>query len=375
MSESQSDDDAARERRAPRRRKAPPNTEWHGNVLYGRKAIAGKLRRWSLRTGDVEVARLRVTQDIEEMTAAAFYGDNRIRYMDMVASWAEKFITHEVGPRTARRYAVSLRQLEPVLIDLYLDQVDRAKIGEIVDHRRAAGVSTATIRRDLTALGSVLDYAEVPDNPALERLRKLKERRDPIVLPEVAHIRRMIARCPGRMSALVEAAWKTGCRQEELVTAERAKLDHQRRQLTVRGKRNKQRVIDLDFDGGYELLRALPVRLGCRWLFWHHDGAPYRNLSSRFATLVAGEHAAALKRAKAEGHAEADFRPFRFHDLRHRHAVDWLRAGRSIYDLQQRLGHRSIKTTEIYLEFLTPDEQRAVKYGGRQPDLFDGRRA
>jgi integrase/recombinase XerD len=309
------------------------------------------------------------------MTAAVFYGDNRIRYRDIVASWAEKFIVHEVGPKTARRYAVSLRQLEPVLIDLFLDQIDRVKIGEIVDYRRAAGVSTATIRRDLTALGSVLDFAEVPDNPALERLRKLKERRDPIVLPEVADIRRMIARCPGRLSALVEAAWKTGCRQEELVAAERNKLDHQRRQLTVRGKRNKQRVIDLDYEDAYELLRALPARLGCKWLFWHHDGEPYRNVASRFAHLVAGEHAAALKRAKAQGHAEPDFRPFRFHDLRHRHAVDWLKSGRSIYDLQQRLGHRSIKTTEIYLEFLTPDEVRAAKYGGRDPDLFDERPA
>src|SRR5215831_5869814 len=53
-----------------------------------------------------------------------------------------------------------------------------------------------------------------------------------------------------------------------------------------------------------------------------------------------------------------DFRPFRFHDLRHYHAVTWLKDGRSIYDLQARLGHRSIKTTEDYLRYLTPDEER-----------------
>ena len=68
---------------------------------------------------------------------------------------------------------------------------------------------------------------------------------------------------------------------------------------------------------------------------------------------------AAKKEAKAAGHAEPHFRPFRFHDLRHRHAVDWLKAGRSIYDLRDRLGHTSVKTTEIYLNFLTPEEKRA----------------
>ena len=200
-------------------------------------------------------------------------------------------------------------------------------------------------------------------NPARGRAAKLKERRDPIILPEVAHIERMIARAPGRLAALVHVAWLTGCRLDELTAAERGKLDHSRRQLTVRGKGNKTRVVDLDFGGAYEILRALPVRLGCKWLFWHGQGEPYRNLSSRFAALVRGEHELAIAAAKTAKHDEPDFRPFRFHDLRHRHAVDWLKAGRSVYDLQQRLGHASIKTTEIYLAFLTPEEARAVMYG------------
>jgi integrase/recombinase XerD len=113
----------------------------------------------------------------------------------------------------------------------------------------------------------------------------------------------------------------------------------------------------------------LPVRLGCKWLFWHGDGEPYRNLSSRFAALVRGEHALSIEEAKKAGLEEPDFRPFRFHDMRHRHAVDWLKAGRSIYDLQQRLGHSSIKTTEIYLAFLTPEEKRAVMFGLQEESL------
>lgn len=364
-----------------RRRASPKNTEWRGGVLHGRIRIKGKLRRWSLRTGDVEIARARVTEDIARLKAAVFYGDHRVRYEDIAAAWAERHISHEVGPNTAKRYAVSLTQLAPFLNELYLDEIDKAKIEEVVIARRAAGVSTATIRRDLTALSSVLIFADVADNHALARLKRLKERRNPIVLPDAEHIGKIIERAPGRLPALVAAAWRTGCRLEELATAERTRLDHARRQLTVVGKGNKLRVIDLEFGGAYELLRALPARLGCKWLFWHHQGTPYRNLSSRFAALARSEFAAAydathrtnaktrppieqlLAAQDAPGWTDIGFRPFRFHDLRHRHAVDWLKAGRSIYDLQQRLGHASIKTTEIYLAFLTPDEARTVKYG------------
>ena len=358
-----------------RRRKAPPNTEWHGGTLYGRIRIKGKLRRWSLRTDDVEAARTIVAADVEALKAEAYPAGNRVRYDDMFAAWGERHITHEVGPSTARRYAVSLKQLEPFLRGRFLDEVDKELIAAIVDGRRAAGVATATIRRDLTALSSVLAFADVDDNAALARLKRLKERRDPIVLPEAAHIERMIGRAPGRLGALVHAAWLTGCRLEELVTAERGKLDHARRQLTVRGKGNKTRVIDLDFGGAYEVLRAQPARLGCKWLFWHGQGEPYRNLSSRFAALVRGQHEICIKAAKIAKHDEPDFRPFRFHDLRHRHAVDWLKAGRSIYDLQQRLGHASIKTTEIYLKFLTPEEARIVMYGAREADVAEQRGA
>ena len=359
-----------RDPKKSRRRKAPPNTEWHGDTLYGRIRIQGKLKRWSLRTGDVELAREIVAADIERLKAEVFHPDHtRVKYIDMFSSWAERHIEHEVSALTVTRYAVSLKQVEPFLRGKFKDEIDKALISSIVDARRAAGVSTATIKRDLGALASVLEYNDVEPNVARDRLKKLKERRDPIVLPEPGHIERMIRRAPGCMASLIQVAWLTGCRLDELVGAERAKLDHNRRQLTVRGKRNKTRVVDLDFDGAYDVIRKLPVRLGCKWLFWHGHGEQYRNLSSRFAALVRGEHALAIEEAKKAGLDEPDFRVFRFHDLRHRHAVDWLKAGRSIYDLQQRLGHASIKTTEIYLSFLTPEEKRAAMFGVQQESL------
>jgi integrase len=49
-------------------------------------------------------------------------------------------------------------------------------------------------------------------------------------------------------------------------------------------------------------------------------------------------------------------------DLRHLFAVNSLRKSGNIYDLQAVLGHSSIKTTEIYLDFLDPvTRQRAMR--------------
>jgi integrase/recombinase XerD len=372
-----------------KRPKAPRHCFWNGAVLWGRQTIGGQKRRWSLRTDDVKVAAQAVEADRKRNLERAHHGAGRVTWEEAVIGWADTYLKDRaVADTTATRYAVSLEQMAPWLRGTYVDEVDMAVVKKIVAARRAQGVTSATIRRDLGALGSVLSHCKAEglraDNPALERLEQIREKRDPIVLPDPAHVARVIERAPGLIAAIVPAALATGCRLSELVNAERTWLDHPRREFTVIGKRNKRRTISLDYAGGYELLRDLPARLGCRWLFWHGDGEPYRNLSSRFAALAREVFLAAydarhgttdttrpplarlLEAQDEEGWVDVGFRPFRFHDLRHLHAVEWLREGRSIYDLKERLGHRSVTTTEIYLEFLTPEQQRVVKLLGTQ---------
>jgi integrase len=75
------------------------------------------------------------------------------------------------------------------------------------------------------------------------------------------------------------------------------------------------------------------------------------------------------------GDRPQDFRPFTFHHLRHSHAVQWLKSGRSIYVLKDRLGHTSVKTTEIYLAFLTPNEKQIAMFGRADTGTKTGTRA
>jgi len=100
-------------------------------------------------------------------------------------------------------------------------------------------------------------------------------------------------------------------------------------------------------------LRSVPRHLRSPVIF-HHDGLAWNNPATHFAKVTARVAVEAEK-------AGEQFVRFRFHDLRHVYAVRYLKDGGNIYKLQQILGHTSVKTTEMYLEFLTPDEQRATK--------------
>jgi integrase/recombinase XerD len=344
---------------AAKLRKAPPGCYWRGDTLWGRKRVKGREIRWSLHTDDPKIARQRFGAGTDRALADAHHGDGKRGLTEVIEAWAEQLM-RSVSPKTRTRYLCSLEQLAPELEGLDLPDIDGKLVAEIIRRRQRAGVKDATIKRDLCALSSVINYAIdqgwAESNPVLPRMSRIRERRDPIVLPQDRDIDLVLEHAPGMMKDMMRAALVTGAREDELVQARRDQLDHTRRQLTVIGKRNKRRVINLDPFNGYEVFDSLPSYVNGDHLFWHDEGQPYANFASNYRQVV-------LRVVRFAAKAGIKFRPFRFHDLRHRHAVDWLRSGRSIYDLQMRLGHSSLKVTEMYLDFLTPEEQTATKGG------------
>jgi integrase/recombinase XerD len=384
-------------------RKAPAGCFWRNGTLYGRIQTGGGDIKWSLRTDDPKVAASRRKAERARAIAAHHYGDQRRTFAETMEAWG-RYIVNEVSPKTLTRYLSSLAVLQPHLEGLYLDQIDKKRIGAIVEARRdipyvPAGkkhpikVTTATIKRDLTALSSVFGYCVDEDwmesNPVMAWLKpggrrksRLQERRDPIVLPEHAHIEMVIDAAPGLFAEMIRAALKTGARLDELAKGQRQHFDQARKQLTVVGKRNTLRVIDLEDGGedfGLALFSALPASMETKALFWHRKIAgkrskgqrpamPFRQVSSNFRRVVSGVAQKAQKQ-------DQDFRPFTFHHLRHRAAVDWLKSGRSIYVLQKRLGHTSIKTTEMYLAYLTPEEAQIAMLGSGGEGPKTGARA
>jgi integrase/recombinase XerD len=339
---------------------APQGCFWVGQVLYGRTRVAGKLYRWSLDTDDPKIAAERRRKGKDGVVAIRRADAHS--FATVIENWATEWLEPNKGPKTTQRYLLSIKQLVPFLEGKKLAEIDGPLVASIIKARRAKGITNATIKRDLVALSSVFNFAIDQglreDNPVLPRMKRVEEKHHPIVLPTDADIAQVIELAPGMVKDLMRLALATGAREDELLSATWDQVDKARRQMTLIGKGRKgvkkHRVIDLKPFDGYKVLDRVAVHPKSSVLFWHSKGLAYHGFPQQFAKL----RKRVERIAKEEGRS---FRPFRFHDLRHVHAVKWLKDGRSIYDLQRRLGHASIKTTEIYCAFLTPEEDRIVK--------------
>lgn len=332
-----------------------------GGVWYARIQVRGRDVRRSLRTGSRVEAKKRLKIALEQAEHIRFHGEARHTWKEAVTDWVTS--APEISPGTLTRYQTSLRQLRGILDSLHVDEINARTIAAIA---RRAGVSNATRRRDMTAVSVVLRWCVSQgwreDNPARVWDRSvIKERRDPILLPSDYDIDSVVAAAPGNFARLIRFAQFTGMREEECASLERGEIDRRRNAAQLsKTKTNRPRSVPLD-ERALGTLAGTPSQIGTGYVFWHGEGDRYMNVASRFAAITAK----ALRHAKAAKQPEP--RRFRFHDLRHWHAIDYLRRGGSIYDLQKILGHASIKTTELYLDFMTPVEQEHSKQAGAQP--------
>jgi integrase/recombinase XerD len=369
---------------AGRKPKAPSGTVWRGNTLHSDFQIKGKPIRVSLKTDNPTIAKAAIEKLRKQVLADTYHGGGPRLFIDVLAEWRAFMIGKtggrwdgQVGEKTFTRYCVSLIQIAPYLDDKKLSEIDGKLVGRIV-RERGAEVTKATVKRDLGALSSVMNYAATMEyrdnNPVLPWLKKVKERRDPIVEPRDQDIELMIQRARGMWPQLIEAALVTGIREAALVNARREDLNHERKELTVVDKGNKVRVVDLKPMGGYDLFAKLPAFAGKPWLFWRTEDKRIRKDSKRDKTKIgdkiedpaAGFRREVLQVANWAEDNGVEFRSFTFHHLRHKHAILWLRNGGNIYELQQRLGHSSIKQTEEYLKYVNPDQQRENTHGERK---------
>ncbi len=312
---------------------------------YARVQVRGRDIRRSLRTASRAEAVKRLKTIMEQADHIRFHGEARHTWKEAVVEWSKE-AGKSIAPSTLKRYLVSLGQVRSIMDGLYVDEITTKTISRIA---RRPGVSNATRRRDLTAVSIVLrwcsGHAWREDNPARTWDRSVvRERRDPIVLPEAADIDRVVALAPGNFARLIRFAQYTGMRQEEVASLRRDQIRGAALQVN-KGKRGA-RAVPLDERALGTYAGTIP-HIATGYVFWHEPGDRYRNVSSRFRVFV-----------KRSG-----VRPFRFHDLRHWYAVDYLRRGGSIYTLSQILGHSSVKVTEIYLRHVTPEEQTGAKAG------------
>lgn len=228
--------------------KLPKGLYRRGEIIWARFKVRGIEYRESLRTRSVAIAERRMKAVRQQIQDQVWYGAGEaVSWPRAVVAWDGWIKRQHKRPGTIRRYLVSLAQLRPWLDNRDIQAIDADLVRLIVRERARRGVSNATIRRDLSALASVLDAAIdegwISDNPAhsFDR-RRLTEKRDPIVLPDNESIAAVLA-LGTRFVDMAAFARLTGMREEEIASLRHDQVDRSRMAISLihtKGRRARE---------------------------------------------------------------------------------------------------------------------------------------
>lgn len=345
-----------------------------GKTYWARAQRKGCEYRRSLKTKNRSVAQRRFREWLEELDAIA-YGEKPRRAWEEAA---EKFIREHlknIKHSAATRYGVSLKHLDEHFGGKMLHQVTSAEMSDFETKRRVAGVTSSTIRRDLSCLSSLMtsavDWEWVEANPVpafLKRRAKRglkegaartryltdEEERRLIAAAMSSETRTKNGKRPGKPTCVREAiilAIDTGLRREELFGLTWKQVDMIRGLIDTgtKTKSGRARKVPVS-DRARTILGTLPRHVECPYVLLNPA------TGTRYAQMNKGLKAAA-RRAKV-----ADLQ---WHDLRRTAGCRWLqRHGKSKDDVSELLGHSSVLVTEKSYAFLD-GEALAESLAGR----------
>jgi len=143
--------------------KIAENLYLRGKTYYCRVQVRGRDVRVSLRTGNIGQARKERGRLLREVLAIR----SAPRKEDHAETWDRAVVAHcdnvldkqVVAPSTAERYRDSFRKVGPLLHGKPLTTIGARVIAGLVIARQEMDVSNATVKRDLTAISRVMDYA------------------------------------------------------------------------------------------------------------------------------------------------------------------------------------------------------------------------
>lgn len=318
-----------------------------GKVYWARAQRDGREQRRSLKTADRSTAQKRLRQWLDGLDAIA-WGDKPRRPFSEAT---EKFIREHLTTlklSSARRYGVSLKNLDAHFGTMMLDQIKGATLSDFETKRRADGVTAGTIRRDLACLSSLMtsaaDWEWIDANPVPAYLRKRSKRGLKEAPPRTRYLTeseevRLLEHASPAVRDAITLAIDTGLRADELFGLQWSQVDFARGTIatTTRTKSGRARHVPLT-QRSRTILGTVTRRLDTPYVLVNPD------TGERYVHMLKGLYAARRRSGIAL---------LNWHDLRRTAGCRWLqRDGRTMLEVSMLLGHSSVNVTEQRYAFL-----------------------
>ena len=274
--------------------------------------------------------------------------------------YSDKFLDYllqvkRYSSRTIISYRTDISQFKIFLKERYdiddIREVDshmaRTWFAELID----GGNSRSTFNRKLSALRSLYKYlfsvGIVNTNP-LEKLTSVKkDKRLPVYVKEEAletmldpeYYDNSFAGLRDRF--ILELFYSTGMRLSELIELKHADIDHEKGQVRISGKGNKQRIVPMLvglmhlYHEYVDIKRKEFVDLPADWLFVTNKGA---KLYPGFVYRRVNHH---LSRVSTKTRRSP-------HVMRHSFATHMLNRGADLNAIKELLGHSNLSATQVY---------------------------
>ncbi|MBQ8922114.1 MAG: site-specific integrase [Oscillospiraceae bacterium] len=294
---------------------------------------------------------------------------------------------NHLAPRTFEYYTTLIRDLiVPLLGHIRLSELKPAHVQQFVNHvesekkRDGTPISAATVKRKLACLQSILRQAVklqiIKSNPAdakcLTMPKVITQKVEIFTKQAAAEMLTCLLSEPLEFQTLIQIAIASGARLGEIVALKFSDIDYERRRITfqcaaykVAGKPiglkapkdNDIRTVTI-YPEVIDLIKLLQEERkaqreqlgtawnGDDWLFTQWDGSIMhpQTPSKQFAKFL----------------ARHDLPHHKFHSLRHTSATLLLYSGVNVRQVQERLGHGSLKTTQIYLHSIQEADEQAA---------------
>jgi len=280
---------------------------------------------------------------------------------DQAAQEFLDYLKHYRGysPWTVRAYGTDLRMFREFL-ESRLGRVPapaEIKREQIIQFGVSLkGAAPLTLRRKYACLASLFGFLQdmgyVQANPARRLPLPKVTQPVPVFLSEEMAQTLIAAADKPWQKAVVVLLLSTGIRRSEAVAITLDDLDLEKRQLLIRGKGGKERVVPLT-DQTVETIRVYlqhRVKSSSRNLFvstWRGHPVKGRVVNRMLSNVI--------RKAGLQGEGITP------HKLRHTFATHLIRNGVDVRTVQELLGHADIQTTARYLHSDTRTKQSAVE--------------